>query len=290
MQIEPQYKHPEDRIELEPFARHNWQNAEARDWWDERLAEAAQAKQVAEWRSVMDGQTNRKAAIIHVSNQTREKWLRRVGDNDLVYRDIRYSEPYGGFAHKFYPTDQTDPERITYSVIAESEEVVEEMVDAELNDEGMSRHRRVGELLGFPDCCLDFFAEHWLGENGRRDPMYEITCNSECAEAVDGDRTHLRVEGGSPYANIMWKYFGWSFVTHIPCSWDCSETAEIGRERYRIMAENGYEMGASALSEWLSEPHEWTGYHGLAEVSNRFALGTSRTDEHWEKKTIEWLP
>jgi len=288
MKIEPQYKDVDGDIELEPFARTNWIDAEARDAWRDRLQRAAEAKFEAEWRSVLDGETDRKAAIIHVSNQSREKWLRRIGDHDLVFRDIRYSEPYDGFAHQHHSTDKSNPQRITYSVIAQDEDVAEEMKDAELNGQGKSRHRRVGELLGFPDCCLDFFGQKWLDDR-RLDPMYEITCNTESAEKINGDPTDLRVVNANAGVNTLWKYFGWSFITHIPCSWECERSAEIARNRYRIMKENGYGDAADALATFLDMPFEWSGYHGLAEVQNDVVIGTSRTDDHWTKKQIQWL-
>lgn len=290
MTIEPAYhpqRHAVDRLEVTPFARHNWKTADSRDEWSELLQGAGRAKGVAEWKSVMDGATNRRAAIVHVTNQNREEWIRRVGDHGLVYRDIRYSEPYDGFSHKFYPTDKQDPNRITYSVLAESEDVADKMVEAEMEMDGPERHRTVGELLGFPDCCLEFFNNVWLQEQ-LVDPIYEISCNTDSVEAIDGDREHLRIVDPNPGASILWKYFGWSFITHIPCSWDCEKSIDIGRERYRLMCENGFEAEASALAEWLSLPATWSGLHALAEVKNAHCIGTSKTSSYFSEKQVVW--
>ncbi|MFB6236946.1 MAG: hypothetical protein ABEH81_01110 [Halopenitus sp.] len=235
----------------------------------------------------MDDQTDRKAAIIHVNNYNREQWIKRVGEHGLSYRDIRYSEPYEGFSHKHFPTDINDPERITYAVIAESDDIADKMEEAELEFDEDEKHNTVGELLGFPDCCRDFFDQEWL--NGRIDPMYEITCNSGNAKRVESEfGDTILVEDPNPGACVMWRYFGLSFITHLPCSWDCEHAIDVGRERYRVMKEAGYEDAADAMYQWLSLPFQWSGYHGIADIKNRYVTGCSQTSSYWEKKTIKW--
>lgn len=284
---------PVEPVRLDPFENTNWKSAAARDEWAELLDTMSKAKTFAEWYSVLDPDCARDAAIIHINNYNREKWLRRLGEHDLHYRDIRYSKPYGGFSHKFFPTDEHDPERLTYAVIGQTEEIVEEMKDAELNGGRHARHDIVGQHLGFPDCCRSFFNDEWVGEGDtyqqrKIDPMYEITCNSGNAERIDGDPHTLQVMDPNPGANVLWRYFGWSFVTHLPCSWDCEASIEIARNRYRIMAENGYEDAANALYHWLSSPHTWDGLHGICNVRNQYMTAESTTSSYWEKKTIVW--
>lgn len=288
MTVQPHYADHDGSIDIEPFARTNWKVVDARNGLAEPLRRAAEGKQRAEWLSVHNGDARRRAAIIHVTNTNRERWIRRCQERDLVYRDIRYSEPYDGFAHEFSPTTLDNPNRITYSVVAQNEDIADKMVEAETEMQGEERHRTVGELLGFPDCCLDFFAEHWLGEDSKRDPIYEITCNSGNAECIDGDHENIRVVDPNPGASILWKYFGWAFVTHIPCSWDCEDSIDIARTRYEIMAEDGYEDAASVLSEFLREPAVWSGYHAIAEVRNRHCIGTAQTSDYWSEKRVVW--
>lgn len=276
------------RVKLEPFAQHNWKSLESRDEWRPLLKKAAEGKREAEWRSVRSGKTERSAAIINVTNYNREKWLRRLSENDLVYRDIRYSEPYDGFSHKFFPTSIDDPERHTYAVIAQNEDIADKMEEAELEYGPVEKHRTVGEFLGFPDCCVDHFIEAWH-DNDMIDPMYETTCNTPEATAKDGDREDLWLdESVPPWANVLWRYFGWAFVTHIPCSWSCEQSVEIGESRGEIMAENGYRDEANALWKWLDSPHVWTGKNSIANIRNRHVTGQSGTSSYWSKKRIVW--
>lgn len=296
MNIEPHYHDDfgDYELDIDPFTTFNWKSADARDVWSEYKKGMRAAKDEAEWRSVLDNQTDRKAAIIHVNNFNREEWLRRVGEYDLHYRDIRFSRPYQGFSHEFLPAEPNDPERITYAVIAENSDIADKMEELETNNGGSGRHDGVGELLGFPDCCRKFFNDIWLADNEQdvhiRDPMYEITCNSDNVEKVDDSPEHLIVNDPNPGACVMWRYYGISYLTHMPCSWDCEKSIELARNRYRIMAENGYEEAADMIHQWLSQPFKWSGYHGLAHVENEYATTETNTANYLNEKIVEWNP
>lgn len=291
MTVKPTYADntPDYDIELDGFEKFNWKSTRSKEEWENVIADMRRVNWEAEWRSVMDDETDRQAAIIHVNNHNREQWLRRIGDHDLVYRDIRYSESYQGFSHVHKPTDKSDPERVTYSVIAENEDVADKMYEAETEMGGDERHQVVGELLGFPQCCRDFFADVWLGE-GQIDPLYEISCNTPSAETIDGDRENVLVKDPNPGINALWRYFGLYFITHLPCSWECERSVDIARNRYRIASEVDDELhhAADMLAEWLKEPAKWTGYHRIANIRNKFATSASGTDNYWDKKRVVW--
>lgn len=276
------------RVKLDPFAQHNWKSLESRGEWKDTLARASEGMSMAEWRSVESDKTERSAAIIHVNNYNREEWLRRLSEHDLVYRDIRYSEPYEGFSHKFFPTTVDDPNRNTYAVIAANEDIADKVEEAELEFGPEEKHRTVAKFLGFPDCCVDHFIEAWHNRE-LIDPMYETTCNTPEAVAKDGDREDLWIdESIPPWANVLWRYFGWAFITHIPCSWSCEKSVEIGKVRGEIMAENGYKDEANALWKWLGLPHVWTGKNSIANIRNRHVTGQSGTSSYWSRKRIVW--
>lgn len=287
--ISPTY-HPqfgEYKVDGEPFTKNNWKTARSRDNWAELFNSMQEAHREAEWRSIIDNSTDRKAAIIHVNNFNREKWLKRVGEYDLHYRDIRFSQPYDGFSHKVRPADPNNPNRLTYAVVSDNPDIADKMEEAESEMAGHERHDIVGELLGFPSCCRDFFNEDWV-DNDIRDPMYEISCNTDDAEAVDGDRNHIRIPDPNPGTCIMWRYFGIAFLTHMPCSWDCESSIDVARERYRIMAENGYEAEANAIHEWLDHPFTWSCYHGIAHIQNTHVASSTNSSNYLNEKKVTW--
>lgn len=289
MTLKPKYhaNFGDYKIDTGSYTALNWKIPESRDAWAEHFQRMSEAKSEAEWRSVMDDETNRKAAIIHINNSNREKWLKRIGEHDLYYRDIRYSEPYGGFAHEFSPTEKSNPQRITYSVISENSDIVDEMEEAENEMQGHERHDKVGELLGFPECCRNFFLEDWI-DASIRDPMYEISCNTPSAEAVDGNHNHVVVKEPNDGTNIMWRYFGLSFLTHMPCSWECERSVDLARRRFRIMSENGYGDAADLIHQWISQPHTWSGLHGQAVVQNSHATSKVNSSCYLSEKKVVW--
>lgn len=289
MTVDPEYSKYFGYYDIDTgsYTSLNWKSTESRDNWASWFNRMSQAKAEAEWRSVMDSETDRKAAIIHINNQNRGEWLERVGENDLHFREIRHSEPYGGFAHEFSPTTADDPNRITYSVIAEDSDIADKMKEAELEMESEERHDVVGELLGFPDCCRDFFTEDWV-KGGIRDPMYEISCNSDSAEMIEDDPNEIIVNDPNIGTNIMWRYFGLSFITHMPCSWECEDSIELARNRYRIMKESGYDEEADNIHQWLKEPFDWSAYHGQAHIQNSHCTSKVNSSCYLDEKLVRW--
>lgn len=275
------------KIDTGSYTALNWKTPKSRDSWAEHFQKMGYAKSEAEWLSVLDDETDRKCAIIHINNQNRERWLKRIGEHDLHYRDIRFSEPYGGFAHEFSPTDGNDPNRITYSVIAPNSDIADKVEEAETEMSGREKHDTVGKFLGFPDCCREFFLDDWV-DGSIRDPMYEISCNTPSAEAVDGDRNDILVKEPNAGTNIMWRYFGISFITHMPCSWECEESIELARNRYRIMKENGYGDEAELIHRWLEQPHTWSGYHGQAHIQNSHVTSKVNSSCYLDEKNVTW--
>jgi len=291
MTVEPHYHPQADELEdvrfEKPFTKRNWKSLDHKKTWYDVMPRMKRARNFAEWYSCIDPDSDRQGAIIHVNNYNREKWMKRIGEHNLHYRDVRYTEPYNGFSHKHYPTDERDPERVTYAIVSPDKSVVEKMYEAETERNTHDKHDIVGKFLGFPKCCRNFFLDDWV--NGHIDPMYEVTCNTEDVTKVDGDPNHLRVEDAHPRTNVMWRYLSLAFITHIPCSWDCEHSKDVAQDRYRIMVENGYQDEAECLFKWLKEPMVWSGWKGIAHIKNRFVTGETSTSSYWEEKTIEWV-
>jgi hypothetical protein len=281
----------EDKVRPSGFTKTNWKTIEAKRKWKELLKQMAHAKSEAEWRSVMSDKTDRKAAIIHIKNQNREKWLKRIGEHDLHFRPIRYTKSYEGFAHEHTGTAENDPDRMTYSVIAQNADVADQMEHAEKKKGGFERHNEVGKLLGFPKCDRDWFWDNWGTDattDGWTDPMYEIAANSDSAEAIDGDRENVLITDPNPLNNILYRYWGMSFITHMPHAFDCKHSAEIGKARGEIMAESGLQDVANAMHTWLDQPMVWEGHLGIAHVKNDAWIGSANSSGYWSKKRIVW--
>ncbi len=74
----------------------------------------------------------------------------------------------------------------------------------------------------------------------------------------------------------------------MPCSWECEESAEIARQRYRIMKENGYEQEADWINQWLSQSMVWSGYHGQAHIQNSHCTAKVNSSCYLDEKVVKW--
>lgn len=104
----------------------------------------------------------------------------------------------------------------------------------------------VGRLLGFPACCRRFFAETW--RQGALDTTAQMAANG----GTDGP----------PECNILGRWLGLRWVTHLPCSFGCEASVTVGRGFRSIVAAEHAEV----IDEVLSWAVEWSALHGVAEV------------------------
>lgn len=74
-------------------------------------------------------------------------------------------------------------------------------------------HLRFGEVLGYPDCCIDFFKNH--NKAGVSTP-YE---------------TYRHTKGGcSYYCNNIPNFFSFSYIHHYTCSFNCKKTIRLAKK------------------------------------------------------------
>jgi hypothetical protein len=130
----------------------------------------------------------------------------------------------------------------------------------------------VGEFLGYPQCCTEFFS-HWWQEEGWRDLTYPMFKNN------------LRTAG--PYeCNILLRHLGVRATFHLPCSFTCepSKTLADNILSYRDM---GYEREIDWLIEILNWPVKWSSLHGVAMTTTPVVKVISTSDALGEKVELE---
>lgn len=76
--------------------------------------------------------------------------------------------------------------------------------------------RLLGQLLGYPECCVDAFDQRW----------------PEAVHDHQGDLAPLTLaaSGASPFdwrSNIFARYFGVALIQHFPCQFQCQNTLAI---------------------------------------------------------------
>jgi hypothetical protein len=130
---------------------------------------------------------------------------------------------------------------------------------------------KIGELLGYPECCRKFFQRVWVDEK-----WFDTTI-PQASDLQQIDR----------YSNILWRWHGVRLVSHLPCSFNCRATHEIGE---RMLYE--FEKLDMEASRWVFDILDWpvryTSLHGIAEITtpvNRFHVAT---DAIAEKVTVDY--
>jgi len=73
-------------------------------------------------------------------------------------------------------------------------------------------HYEFGRLLGYPECCRIFFAQH--NDWNRDNTLYQA---------------HRRTRAPSYLCNSLLKHAGLSYTVHLPCSFDCEASASAGK-------------------------------------------------------------
>lgn len=145
-------------------------------------------------------------------------------------------------------------------------------------------NRRIGELLGYPTCCIDFYEKYWVNQN------FVDTSWIMAADKLDvTDDTHtIHIKPDTPSeCNILWRWQGVRLVSHLPCSFDCTHTQDIGIKMAELGRELGYTEQVDWIYELLSWPVEWTGLHGIAEIKTPINKISSRTDMTPWKYTVQ---
>jgi hypothetical protein len=81
--------------------------------------------------------------------------------------------------------------------------------------EHMRNDRKIGELMGYPDCCIDFYLK-----------------NYDRAKEIGDEYSLFSLENSSfpmPfYTNNLLRFFGITLISHFPCSFNCEKSVEMG--------------------------------------------------------------
>jgi len=140
-----------------------------------------------------------------------------------------------------------------------------------------SDNYKIGSLLGYPECCRDFFEDIWVDEK-----WFDTTWPMVREQAKD-----LQIEV-QPGINILWRWHGLRTVSHLPCSFNCAESVAQGNAALKVMAKH-HPQEAEWLQEILSWPVEWSALHGIAEIRTPVTRTTASTDATAQKLVVKYM-
>lgn len=98
----------------------------------------------------------------------------------------------------------------------------------------MKDNRRFGLTLGYPECCVDFFARRFS-----QDHHYDLV-----PDIASHDRGYL------PLLNYACRHFDYRLLSHFPCRWDCESSYGLALQTLQALRRHDPELAQETLY-WL---------------------------------------
>jgi hypothetical protein len=266
---------------LPRFSRHAWTSEEARDEWEPRMGKIRAALQDLTLESVSQGM--RACGLIRADHGELDAVLRRCADNGIAVTTIeREASPKNtASVTANYALEElvSGPLPVGTAIAVVSRSATIENMNA-LLDRGAAAP--VAALLGYPDCCARFLRE--LVGQRRLDATWSVA-QSSGQGATDPSNISICAE---PETNVLWAPLGIMAVPHIPCSFGCAASRQVGLEITNLARAMGYEAEIAWMQEILCWPVQWSALHGIAETKTPVLKMVARTDATAGKHTLDW--
>lgn len=265
---------------LADFTRIIWHSAEAKAVWSERISKINQLWSEIERQAVVEGL--RTSCLTFVDPQNLPEVSLWAAVRGLVVIPLGVN----GVASQYSSTSSpvVAGGKFQYRIVLTRPKFAAMWANVWTGHGAGTDNSAVGELLGYPPCCREFFEHVWVKERGV-DTTWEMAQRS-LADPLG--LSNIRIPAGStrPEANILLRWLGVRLVPHLPCSFHCQAT---------VMAAKKYaELGRTINSEvvdWIYEmldwPVQWSALHGIAEVRTPVLTVSTRTNATGSKLVVE---
>lgn len=267
---------------LPRFSRHVWTSDAARDEWQPRMDKIRAALQDVTLESVSRGVLT--SGLIHVREGELDPLASRCADRGLVAVVLeRASSPKSTASVTAADALQElvcGPLPAGTATVVVGRSAAIESVGAWWDSGACAE---VATLLGYPLCCGRFLAE--LVDERRLDATWSVALNSG---QETNDFSHISI-GATPETNVLWAPLGLTPVPHIPCTFGCVASRQVGQQITDQARATGYRAEIGWLHQILSWPVSWSALHGIAETKSPILKMVARTDATAAKHTLDWL-
>jgi hypothetical protein len=239
---------------LHDWTRIIWVSENAKNIWQDKINDASSAFLKIEEESVLIG--NKPANLTTLSHSDFIK--KQISLSNTPFRLIALNKLKN--SSYYSNTSELSDDEYNYSVrcVLIRKELEEHWLEAW----NSSNNYDIGKLLGYPDCCLEFFEKYWVKEK-YLDTTYPMS---------------LSGTSGPKECNILLRWLGIRTVSHLPCSFNCKPTFEIGRRNIELGRTLSLNHQMDTIEEMLDWPIQWSALHGIAEIKTPILKISSRTD------------
>jgi hypothetical protein len=279
IEIEPQDRSTAKRrlpFRLHDFTRIAWTSDRAREVWGPRISRISNAWLEIEWLAVVAGV--RSCAIATVAPEQFVERAPRWAQQGLMALPLTMTGVAASYSSTSVAVEAGKP--FAFRMVLGAPPDVARFKQAwDASDE-----RTIGTLLGYPDCCREFYRRVWVDE-AMVDTTWPMALATPAAQIHD---TLVEVNA-LPKSNILWRWMGVRPVSHLPCSFACQATVALADRLIEVGRQNGFEQEMDWLLEILDWPVEWSALHGVAEIKTPVLKVSTRTDATPGKYTVRYL-
>jgi hypothetical protein len=251
---------------LPDFTRMAWTSDRARAAWEPRFKQISRAWSQIEWLSVAKGV--RRCCLIRIPDTQFQSSTSHWAAHNISALGLGRE----GTGRSTYSSTVTTPAAGRPSVLVVG---LARYADLDPLKQAWEAHddQRLGELLGYPECCRRFFRRVWV-EDAHVDTTWSMAVNTDGIARRD---TCIDV-AGPVLNNILFRWTGLRAVPHLPCSFNCTASVAFAEALRDVGIGAGFADEMSSLSEVLSWPVEWSALHGIAEIRTPVLKVSARTD------------
>lgn len=242
---------------LPEFFRHMWTSEAARAAWEPRMRAVSSAIRELEWLTVENDARPCGMAELSLEELASKApdWVKRGLELIPLARDARTCSPCQLASLPYVPRS---PSR--YVMGFAKKQHARALTEAFKS----GNNEAIGKLLGYPDCCIDFFLKVCV-RLGHLDTTWPMACAASDTLRTPDEVDTIRVPRPSP-ANILLRGLGVRAVFHLPCGFGCAESLEVSERLIAVGRTEGFAQEMEWLCEMLRWPMEWSALHGIAEI------------------------
>ncbi|MDA7980489.1 MAG: radical SAM protein [Pirellulales bacterium] len=259
---------------LHDFVRMSWVSDEAKRGWQHRISRVNTMHSFLEWASVASGLRRCSLQMLDVRQfDERAATLRSHKLQIQVLKEVQSNRSYQSRINEVTSGDTP----ALWCVIGSPESCAEFREAFE-----QSNNITMGQLLGYPRCCTEFFQRFWVDE-ALIDPTWPNALNASTSQKhVDACVVSCKSSGSS----VHLRWIGVRPVFHLPCSNDCLASRTVATDLSGVAREFLFTDESDWLAELISMPAEWSALHGIAEIKTPLFKIVTNTDATARKYVV----